>query len=301
MRFRTIKYYFREGFVSIFRNRLMAVASILTVVACTFMVIISLCLIENINLALFQFQKTIGITSFLRSDLNAKDINDLYEKVKKIDHVSNVVFVSKEEALKSFRDGLGEDSYILDGLEEDNPMPQFFEISVDKSMYQKSVVGQLKMMQEEGIEKVQHALDITNILVSVSNVVRIAGIIVIGSLGCVSIVIIFNTIKLTVYSRKNEINIMKYVGATDWFIKWPFVIEGMIIGIVGSGLPLFIMWILYDKIISVISQKITFMSDLMIFKTSMEIFPSIVPITIGIGVFLGCVGSVTSLRKYLDV
>ena len=152
----------------------------------------------------------------------------------------------------------------------------------------------------KGIEKIQHAQDITNALITINIIVRVFSLVLIGILCIISIGIIMNTIKLTVFIRKNEINIMKYVGATDWFIRWPFIIEGVVIGLVGAVIPCAVCWIGYDGIVHFISG-ISFIQTIAQLKTASEIFFTIAPIALVIGILLGAIGSLNSLEKHLNV
>jgi cell division protein FtsX len=152
----------------------------------------------------------------------------------------------------------------------------------------------------QGIEKIKHAQDITNALVTINIIVRVFSLIIIAILSVISVGIIMNTIKLTVFIRKSEINIMKYVGATDWFIRWPFVIEGIVIGLIGAVIPCVVCWLGYDGMISYISSY-DFLSSIAQLKSASDIFFTIAPIALVIGVLLGVIGSISSLERHLNV
>lgn len=152
----------------------------------------------------------------------------------------------------------------------------------------------------QGIEKIKHATEITNMLTSINLIVRIFSLVLIAILCIISIGIIMNTIKLTVFIRKNEINIMKYVGATDWFIRWPFIIEGIIIGLVGAIIPCIICWIGYNGVVNFI-EGFSFIQSIAQLKSASDIFFTIVPIALLIGILLGAIGSINSLEKHLNV
>lgn len=152
-----------------------------------------------------------------------------------------------------------------------------------------------------GIEKIRHAEDIAGILMTVNAVTRIVSVVLLIILAIIAIAIIMNTIKLTVFIRKNEINIMKYVGATDWFIRWPFIIEGVIIGLVGAMLPCVVTLVSYDRLLSLMQSKLSMITNIVTPVSGMEIFPIIIPIALLSGALLGCIGSVNSIRKHLNV
>ena len=152
-----------------------------------------------------------------------------------------------------------------------------------------------------GIEKIMHAQGATSTLAAIDTVVRIVSIILVILLCIVSVGIIMNTIKLTVFIRRNEISIMKYVGATDWFIRWPFVIEGLLIGIIGAAIPCIASWYGYDKVVAVIYDKAPIIQTLFKFVAGREIFGFVVPICLLIGAVLGVLGSANAIRKHLNV
>ncbi len=152
-----------------------------------------------------------------------------------------------------------------------------------------------------GIEKIMHAQGATSTLAAIDTVVRIVSLILVILLCVVSVGIIMNTIKLTVFIRKNEISIMKYVGATDWFIRWPFIIEGLLIGIIGAAIPCIISSYSYDKVVTVIYDKAPIIKKLFVFVEGREIFAIIIPISLLIGALLGVIGSANAIRKHLNV
>ena len=191
----------------------------------------------------------------------------------------------------------------LDGFDnETNPISHSFEISLEGIEYQKDVISELENLKNEGyLSNVRHAQSETEILLKINNVIKISGIIIIGVLSIISVVIIMNTIKISVYTRRNEINIMKYVGATDWFIRWPFIIEGILIGIIGAAIPMIISWPLYNRIIKAIYTTLPFIEKMVVFRYSSEIFSTLLPISFCSGALIGIIGSVTSIRKHLQV
>ncbi len=298
MKPRTIKYYIKEGFKSLIKNRLMSVASIVTVAVCIFIVAVSYCITVNISYMLQQVENSIGISAFAQDNLDSDKLSEILDNIQSIPHVDNVKYISPEEGLKNMQENLGDDQDILSGLAEDNPLSASFNVTVDDANYQKSVVEALEKI--DGIRKVKNALTLTDALISISKTVYIISTVVISVLCVVSIVIIINTIKLAVYIRKSEINIMKYVGATDWFIRWPFIIEGTLIGLIGSAIPVLICILGYNPAVEKISS-FPIINQLVQFKPSEEIFYKIVPVAIVVGIVIGTLGSTFSVRKHLHV
>lgn len=299
MRPSSIKYFFREGFGSLIRNRLMSVASIATVAACVFIMSFSYCIVSNLQYILRQMEDDIGIAVFLDDDISNDRIVSIGEEIKNLEHVSSYEYISPDQALEDLKQEWDAGD-ILDGFDkETNPLSSSFQISLDGIEYQSQVLDELNKI--EGIRNIRHAQSETEILLKVNNAISVFGIAVIIILGIISVVIIMNTIKISVYSRKNEINIMKYVGATDWFIRWPFVIEGVLIGFIGSLIPVALSWPLYGRSISVIYKYLPVVQNIVQFRQSSDIFTILMPVAIMFGVILGVTGSITSMKKHLKV
>ena len=153
----------------------------------------------------------------------------------------------------------------------------------------------------QGIESIRHAQQLTDTLMAIDAIFKIVSFVIIAILAIISIGIIMNTIKLTVFIRKNEIGIMKYVGATDWFIRWPFIVEGVIIGLIGAAIPSVISWLSYDRIVDYFNTHISVLNTLVSLKSGSEIFIVTIPVALLVGALLGAVGSITSVRKHLRV
>ncbi len=304
MKFNSIKFFIEEAFKSLFRNGLMTLSSIITVAACIFIVVLSFCAAVNVDYILAQLEESGGLAVSISDELNSDGLNTLKEKILSIEHVTEVSFVNKEQAFEEFSKSLGENREIISGFnEKNNPFPRSFLITVESGKYQKQVVDELSKsdFSKIGVTKVRHALELVEGLMSVNNAIRIVSILIIFILGLLSVIIIMNTIKLTVNSRRHEIGIMKYVGATDWFIRWPFIIEGIIIGICGAAIPVIICWALYSNAVSALINSLLFIGSIINFKASFDIFPYLSPLAMGIGIVIGALGSITSIRKYLNV
>ena len=153
----------------------------------------------------------------------------------------------------------------------------------------------------QGIESIRHAQQLTDTLMAIDAIFKIVSVVIIAILAIIYICIIMNTIKLTVFIRKNEIGIMKYVGATDWFIRWPFIVEGVIIGLIGAAIPSVISWLSYDRIVDYFNTHISVLNTLVSLKSGSEIFIVTIPVALLVGALLGAVGSITSVRKHLRV
>lgn len=303
MKIRTIKYYIYEGFVSVLKNGIMSFASIATVASCIFILALSYCLASNIAHALSQIENAVGVSAMISDDLPPQQVNELYLLILELEHVESVTYISAEEALRNFSEQIGDTSGILAGLEEDNPLPRSFTITIRGVENQAYVIDTLEKLRDndQGIRSVKHAKNTIDFLIAINNGVRLVSLVIVASLATLATVIITNTIRLTVNNRKSEINIMKYVGATDWFIRWPFIIEGMLIGLIGAVLPLLICYFTYDQIIVMVHSNIPVIKTVFEFQPKESVFMLIAPLATGLGVAIGTLGSFSSVRRYLHV
>ena len=301
MKIRSLRYYINEALRGIIKNRLMAFASMATVASCIFMFSLSVCIVMNLNGFMLQLESTIGLVVYLEDRLDAEQVNNLFQKVEVLDNVRYVRYVSSKDALDEFSESLGENSILLKGLEHDNPLPRSFNIEMIDSKQQPELVKALERLKPEGILMIRHQDYIVDVLTALNNGLSIASSIIVLIFLAVSIVIITNTIRITVNSRRLEINIMKFVGATDWFIRWPFIIEGVLIGLFGSAIPLAICLFGYDRVLSVIYERMPMLQNIIKFIPMADIFQILVPVCLSFGAAIGIAGSVTSIRKHLQV
>ncbi len=301
MKLRSIRYYIREAVTNLFRNSLMTLASIGTVMSCIFILSISFAVAANIDFILHQFGTTLGFSVIIERDTDSDTVNALYNKIAAIDNIKAVKYVSSAEALQRMTKDLKDNKGILAGLEKDNPLPRSFEITVADPAFQEEVVKSLEELLDLGIEEINYESNIANMLVAINNGIRIVSFFIIAALFAIAVVIIVNTVKLTVNSRKTDINIMKYVGATDWFIRWPFIIEGILIGIIGAVIPLLIGLFGYGQIINFAYDNLKILNNLILFLPVAQIYNVLVPFALALGIVIGAFGSAFSIKKYLKV
>ena len=300
MKLRSFKYYIREGFSSLLKNRLMSVASIATVAACIFIITFSYCIVTNLQYCLRQMEDSIGIVVFLEDEANSDEVTRISQELNQINHVTMVTYISPDQAMEEFMEDYDIDAGIMDGFSgENNPLSASFEITVDSLENQSGVLAEIENIS--GVRHTLNASSATDMLLKINKAVSIFGIVVILLLGVISVVIITNTIKISVYTRRNEISIMKYVGATDWFIRWPFIIEGMLIGIIGAVIPMVICWPAYSRIVDAIYTNLPIIQTMVTLKYPVEIFSVLLPVALLAGILLGVLGSVASIRKHLRV
>ena len=295
----TIKYFFRESFSGLKKNLLMTMASMVAVAACISILSFSFCVGSNLQYMLDQMEDSIGISVFLKGELTGEEIEKLKKEIGKIDHVEGVEYISPADALDELKKDWGAEEDIFIGLDEaNNPLSHSFQITLDKIENQNGVLTALENV--DGIDNIRHGQTETELLMKANRIFSVASVIVMLMLGIISVMIIMNTIRISVVNRRIEINIMKYVGATDWFIRWPFVIEGIIIGLVGALVPLIIGFPIYAKITSAIFAYLPMITFVQ-FKLTGDVFGFLFPFGILFGIALGVIGSVTSIRKHLRV
>jgi len=243
MKIRSSKYFIKEGIINLWRNRMMSLASIGSVAATLIILGMVFILILNINnMAQGAKEQFDSIKVYLRDDISQEDIAAIGDYLKKIEGVEEVKFESKEEALAIMKERWGEHGYLLEGLES-NPLPNSYIVFLQDVQYSNQVAKEIGKL--DNIEEVKYYKDLIEKLIGITNFIKIVGLIIITILIIISIFIIGNTIKLTVAARRREISIMKYIGATNWFIRWPFFVEGTFLGLLGSAIGTVIIYFSY--------------------------------------------------------
>lgn len=280
------------------RNRGMGLASVGSISAVLIILGIVLILILSINNLVLEVKtKFDEIQVFLELDLEDKDIGIIEEAIKSKEGVLSVVFRSKEQGLEIMKEEWEGDSYLLDGLEE-NPLQNSYIIQLQDIKYADSVVKELKTIK--GIEDVKYYKDIIDKLMIIANYIRVGGIAVIGVLVLVSVFIISNTVKITVASRRREINIMKYVGATNGYIRGPFIIEGVLFGLIGAALSIVVINYGYEYFFKSVSDKLYVLLTVYLVSPALLVKDITIMFT-AIGVGIGALGSILSLKRFLNV
>lgn len=299
MKLRMLSDVVKRGATSLSRNRGMSLASIGSVSATLLILGIILLMILNINgIATSTQEQFDQVQVYLSKDLTTEGITEVSNQIKAIENVKNAEFLSREDALKDMQESWGSEGYLLEGLETENPLPHSFIVTMDNIDNSNEVVE--KLSEIEGITETNYYKDVVERLMRIASFIRIAGLVVIGVLIFISIFIISNTIKITVAARRKEIGIMKYVGATNGFIRGPFIVEGIVLGLIGSLIAVAIVYAGYRYAFTFITEKLYhIMSAYMILPS--KVLPDLIIIFVTIGVGIGMLGSVISLRRYLNV
>ncbi len=298
MKIRTATYLIKEGFVNIRRNRMMSIASVGSVAAALIILGMVFLLIINMNHMVEDVKQQFdSIQLYLRDDVEDGEILSIKSRLEGVEGIKGLEFESKEDALENIKEKWGDQAYLLEGLES-NPLPNSIIIYVKDIAYSDSIVAEVSGIS--GVEEVKYYNDIVQKLISIANFIRLLGLVIISVLVFLSVFIIGNTIKLTVAARKREINIMKYVGATNWFIRWPFFVEGMVLGLMGAIISLGLVYFGYSYIYNAISQQMYMLLTTYIVPVD-EIIKDMMVIFAVLGMGIGALGSILSMRKYLKV
>ncbi|MFT9497287.1 permease-like cell division protein FtsX [Anaerosolibacter sp.] len=298
MRIRTASYMIKQGLTSIWRNRMMSIASIGSVASALVILGIVFMLVLNINsLAESAKEQFDSVQVYIKDEVDAVGIEKIGEAIIAVEGIDEIDFLSKDEALENMKSQWGDQGYLLEGLET-NPLPNSYVIKMKDVSYADGVVNALK--NQDGIEEVKYYKDIVDNLLKITHFIRMVGIGLIVILIGISMFIIANTIKLAVASRYREINIMKYVGATNWFIRWPFLIEGLVLGCIGALIALSVVGYGYKIAVDVVTQKLYVMLSAHMIPSTIAI-QNLAVIFIVLGAGIGALGSIFSMRKFLRV
>ena len=301
MRINTFFYSIGQGFKNIFRNGMFSLASIATMSACIFMFGIFYILIANINVMVQSVEEGVAITVFFDAELEDERIEAIGEDIRKRTEVKEVVFVSGEEAWENFKEVYfeGNEDY-ANGFTE-NPLEDFanYEVYLKDVSQQTGLVTYIENI--EGVREVKQSQAVADTLTQFNKVVSLVSSGIILILLCVAVFLINNTVSVGISVRKEEIGIMKLIGATDFLVRFPFVIEGIIIGLVGAAIPLGLLYVLYDKIMVYVAETFSFVGSLMDFVHPRILFAGLVPVALVLGVGIGFFGSIWTIRKHLKV
>ncbi|SDA62071.1 cell division transport system permease protein [Lachnospiraceae bacterium G11] len=294
----TFFYCIGQGIKSIFRNKLFSLASIATIAACLFLFGLFYSIVMNFQHIVKTAEQGVSVTVFFNEGTTEERMKEIETIIAERDEVRETNFVSADEAWESFRGDYFEG--YNDGFTE-NPLANSanIEIYLSDVSLQNALVTYLESIPD--VRMVRRSEVTATTLTGVNVLIGYVSIGIIGILLAVSIFLISNTVTIGISVRKEEISIMKYVGATDFFVRSPFVIEGMLIGLIGAGIPLGIIKFLYEYLIAYIAERFVAISGLLNFLTTQEIFKDLVPISLGIGVGIGFLGSITTVRKHLRV
>lgn len=299
MKFNIVSYLIGEGFGNVFKNKKSTFSAIL--VMCISMLVFGLFFIigENVNHIMNTVESSQEIQVFIKNDATDEEITKVGEQLQQIEGVNKITFVSKDEALDIMQEKVGEKSYLLAGYEKNNFLPASYKVTLTDLKLASKVESQINQL--DNIKRITSSNETITKLISVANGVRIVTAAILIGLIVGSIFIIANTIKLTVYARRREISIMKYVGATNSFIRWPFIVEGMIIGIISAGISVLLVGGIYKVVAAKLMESSLITSLGITLVGFSDMFTLIILVYLALGIGIGVIGSALSMRKYLEV
>jgi len=302
LKIRTLGLQMRQGISGLWRNRIMSLVAVGSVTAVLLVLGLSLLTIININSITAYIESSVEIKAFLEEELDSAQVETIGEKIRQIQGVTEIDFETKETALEKYREQLGNNDSLLEGLEgENNPFPSSYIVKVGNPNTIGSISNEIAAF--EGVEEVQYGKDVVDRLLESTHLIRVVGTVLICILAFISVFIISNTIKLTVVARRKEISIMKYIGATDSFIRFPFIIEGLLLGVIGSGLASGLVAVIYDYFFTSMNNSFggIFVMLSGYFAPFAETLYNTSLILLAVGIVIGVAGSTISLRRFLNV
>ncbi len=295
MKLRTGEYFIQEVFRSLRRNNWMTFASIGTVTVSLFVLGVFLILVLNMNRMAGMLESQVQISVYLEDHLTDREKRQLAYDIESLQGIDTVKYVDRDEAKERLKERLGDQKYLLDALSEDNPLPDAFEVTVTTPAVVESAAGAIASMA--GVEEAKYGQDVIEHLFAITRLMRVFGLVLMVLLGAATLFIISNTIRLTVFARRKEIAIMKYVGATDWFIRWPFLLEGIVLGCIGGIIAAVALRSFYAAMAAKIYSTLAFFPLLPQYPFMNYVTLSIV----ASGIVIGAIGSLISLKRFLKV
>lgn len=295
MSFSTKEYFVRETYKSIRRNGFMSFASISTVAVSLLVLGMFLLIFLNTNNLAKYLESQVQISVYMQDEATDDDLNAVQKTLSGLPGVEKVTLITKDQALERFKERLGDQETLLDSLGKDNPFPNSFDVQVDNPERIKEITPQINDLEK--VETAKFGQEVVEHLFQLTKILRFGGVVLVIFLSMATLFIISNTIRLTVFARRKEVLIMKYVGATDWFIRWPFLLEGMTLGFFGAVIANILINSTYGALLSRIHATLAFLPLLPAYP--LLTYVSLFLLAAGTGI--GALGSYISLRKFLRV
>ena len=302
MRISTVGYTMKQGVKNIGRNKLFSLASVATMAACIFLFGLFFSVILNFNYIVKKAEEGVAITVFFEENLEDSKVEAIGDALRDRDDVLKVTYVSADEAWDTFKDEyFGESKDLAEGFKDDNPLAG----SDNYEVYMKDVESQKEVVKFaeglDGVRKVNKSDVVAKTLSSVNKLILYVSAAIILILLIVTVFLISNTVTIGITVRKEEIAIMKYIGAKDYFVRGPFIVEGILIGLVGAAIPLAGLYVVYDKAIDYIMTRFSILNNILDFMPVWEVYKILLPTGLLLGVGIGFIGSFFTIRKHLKV
>ena len=288
-------YYVREGLSSVFVHGFTSLAAMLVIAACLMITGIFSLMAYNIDLQIRELEGKSEIVIYIDEEVSREDAKALGSRIKKIDNIKTADFVTKEQLFEDYLESLGEDAYVMEELREDNPLRDSYQITMKDVSLHKETVEELEAL--DGVAASSSMQEVSDRLIQIRKVVNLISVTLVALLGAVSVFIIANTVKLAMFARKEEIAVMKMVGATNHFIRAPFVVEGMFLGMCAALLAFFVQWGVYAYVTKQLAEG-TAILTMVGFGT---VWQPVLGLMLAAGLVLGVGGSVITIRRFLKV
>ena len=289
MRINTFFYSIRQGLKNIFRNKMFSLASVATMAACIFMFGLFYIIVTNFSATVHSIEEGVSVTVFFEHDATDAQIRDIGEKINKRAEVSKNEYVSADEAWKEYK------KVYFQGKEE----LAHYQVYLNDVSMQDSLVTYIKGLT--GVREVKESAQVANTLTDFNKLLGYVSGGIILILLCVAVFLISNTVMVGISVRKEEIAIMKLIGATDFLVRAPFIVEGIVIGLIGAAIPLGVLYFMYQKIIVYIAAKFNFIGSMIVFEPVKVVFRTLIPVGVILGAGIGFIGSQMTIRKHLKV
>ena len=305
MKIRSLGYCIRQGFKNIWRNSMFSVASITTMTACILLFGMFFSVLMNVNFMIRTLEEEVGVTVLFDEGLEQDKIDEIGEKIRAMEHVTDVTYTSAEEAWEKFQQEYfeGNEEYAKSFSENgENPLANSasYTVRVDEIENQTSIVTRIKRL--EGVRQVNQSAGATKTLISFNSLFTYVAVAIIALLLVVSIFLIANTVNVGISVRRHEIAIMKLIGATDSFVRAPFIVEGLLLGLIGSLIPLGILFVAYDRILGWLLNRFGVLNTISgSLPSVIEVFHVLAPVGVALGLGIGLIGSIITVRRHLRV
>lgn len=302
MRISSIGYTLKQGMKNIFRNKWFSLASVATMTACIFLFGLFYAIVVNFNYIVKSAEEGVAVTVFFDEGTTQEMIDQIGKAIEQRPEVARIHFVSAQEAWDSYKDKYFQgDGELAEGFEEDNPLAN----SANYQVYMKNVEDQGELVDYikdlEGVRKVNQSEKAANTLSTFNILIGYVSVAIIAILLCVSVFLISNTVTIGITVRGEEIAIMKLIGAKDGFVRAPFLIEGVLIGLAGCAVPLVVLYVVYERVVRYVMERFSLLAGFLQFLPTREVFTTLIPVSLALGMGIGFLGSFITVKKHLRV
>ena len=301
MRPSTIWYTLKQGIKNIKRNWMFSIASIITMSACIFLVGVFFSIVTNVDNIAHTVEQEVPIVVYFNEGTTEEQMQQVGEQIQAMPEVSRVEFTSADEAWENFKEQYFQGSDAADGFKDDNPLANSANYSVYLNQIEKQSEVASAIENLDYVRDVEQTEEAANTLGTFNSFVKYASVAIIGILVIISIFLISNTVSVGITVRKEEIGIMKYIGATDAFVRAPFLLEGMVLGVIGAAIPLVALYFLYNTVVEFILTKFSVLTSVVSFIPVLQIYEILIPVGLALGIGIGLIGSFLTSRKHLRV